>query len=244
MTFDQQILFVISNKKINQNLFYYTDLYNISAYPLEYSIYKYYYAINNQIDYFFIDSDTISPEVDSFIKEFSKNVKFILNCFDIKDVDSVEKYQNYIYLAIGQQDIDHNLYKKYSSFIVNDRLYSNIDYKDIIKKEQMVYFLDNQIEIPSVLQEYLYPNGKLPIKLFNGSKAISHYQHLGYLDENYRKKILLDSKFYLFTNNDYVVEAQLTGCSCINIVNGLDAKNPIETIESYSTYNDLLKEIL
>jgi hypothetical protein len=232
-----------SNKKINQNLIYYKNIYNIIEYPIEYSIYKYYYAINSAVDYFFIDSDVIGPEIDSFIKEFSKKIKFIINVFENND-SIIQKYQDYIYLAIGQQNIEHSLYKKYSSYIINDVLYLSSNKLDLEKKEQFIYFLDNKQQIPNVLQNNLYPNTKLPIKMFNGTKNISHFQHLGHITENDRKKVLQESKYYLYDNADYLIEAQLCGCLCINIIDTFDIAEISPPIENYTTYNDLLKEIL
>jgi hypothetical protein len=80
--------------------------------------------------------------------------------------------------------------------------------------------------------------------MFNGTKNISHFQHLGHITENDRKKVLQESKYYLYDNADYLIEAQLCGCLCINIIDTFDIAEISPPIENYTTYNDLLKEIL
>lgn len=236
----KNISIVKSNNKINRNLPYYSDTYNVSVYPKELSVYKYYYSINKQIDYFFINTSTINNEIGSFIKEFSKTIKIILICDNNTNI--IKEYTDHIHLAIGVENLDHKLYKQYNRFIINDKLYSNLTACDG-KKDQLVYFLDNDMVIPQTLQNNLYPNTKSVIKMFNGN-SIVHPQHLGYIDENDRKNLLLESKFYLFNNTDYIVEAQLCGCLCIDIKDDLNIENIAPNIESYATYGDLLKDIL
>ena len=97
------------------------------------------------------------------------------------------------------------------------------------------------------IRNYLYPNSKLNIKLFD-SKEFSHAQNLGYVTEDYRYKILLESKYYMHNSSNYYLTESLI-CGCIPI--DISSEETIETQLNNKThipknivyYSDFAKEL-
>lgn len=230
------------NKKLNRNLLYYTDeSKRIFEYSFDQGIYKYYFAINQNIDVMIINASVLSPEIDSFISDFNNKIRFVI----YNDTDSPGlsvKYKNMIskfLVHTNPESINDIILSKY---IVNEKIYNNIEVP--AKTNQYVYFLDNNDTIPIQLEQILYPNSSAVIKMFNGYK-INHHQNLGHITEEIRKDILLESSDYLYSNDDYNMEAKLCGCNLIDVDKDNINLNDISTInDDYSTYGDLIKAII
>lgn len=219
-----------SNDKLNKNLPYYTEYFK--AYEIDTaknSIYKSYYSLGTNIDTFIFNLSKLTPEVISFINEFGEQKKCIIY-IDTQDnqhaINNIKNCEYYIKSNIKLPNIEGTQVR---SDLVNDVIYNHINIPD--KKNQAIYFLDNDQYIPSELStKLLYPKTKIQIKMFNGDN-IKHYQHLGYLPEHTRKNILLESTILIYTNNDYINEATMCGCKSIH----LDRAQNCSTIEELSS---------
>lgn len=233
-----------SNKKLNNNLGYYTSE-NIRFFEFDsrQSIYKMYYASNKSIDTFIINSSQITDEILDFIKQLGDSLKVILYHDDAATINLDGKVHHIVDYSINLDG------QKLPQFIVNDKIYTNLPSK-FNKTYDMVYFLDQDTTIKDGLSQLLYPNGKSQIRLFNGEK-IQHYQNVGYVNEQERKQILLESKTLLFSNEDYVCEAVMCGCGVADIssdnpdiiFNNVNNPSIPENIQ-FTTYAKVIEEFI
>jgi hypothetical protein len=101
--------------------------------------------------------------------------------------------------------------------------------------------MDNMERIPEALEKWLYPNTKLPIKLFNGDN-LKHHQHLGSLKESEKAELLQQSKYYLSIDGHYAPEAMDSGCIVLDIKE-LEDLIPVKynKHKNYQTYNNFLE---
>jgi hypothetical protein len=232
-----------SNKKLNNNLGYYNSEHiRFFEFDAKQSIYKMYYASNKSIDTFIINSSQMNPEIIDFITQLGDSLKIIIYHDDTSEINVSNKVHHIVDYSINIEG------QKLPQFIINDKVY-NIPVS-FNKTYDMVYFLDQDNTIRSGLSQLLYPNGKSQIRLFNGEK-IQHYQNLGYINEQERKNILLESKTLLFSNEDYVCEAAMCGCSIADISSDNpdiifnNVNNPIvpENIQ-FTTYAKIIEEFI
>lgn len=236
-----------SNKKLNKNLPYYSsELVKLFEFDTKNSIYKTYYSMNKTIDTFILNSSLLNAETLDFIKQFDGNIKFIL--YKDEDIDIPMPESVYVILdpkIQNKKPEDIQLPKH----IINDKIYNEENIQET-KLYDMVCFLDNQATIPQQLNELLYPNTSLKIRLFNGS-GLQHYQNLGEINENERKEILLESKTLLYINPDYICEAMMCGCSVADISSDNpdivfnNINNPImpENLE-FTTYAKIIEDFI
>lgn len=198
-----------SNKKLNNNLGYYSSE-KIRFFELDssQSIYKMHYS-NKNMDTLIINSSQITDEIIDFVEQLGDALKIIIYHDDTTPVNLNNKVHHIVDHAIDLNG------QKLPQFIINDKIYTNIP-STINKTYDMIYFLDQDTTIRDGLSQLLYPNSKSQIRLFNGEK-IQHYQNVGYVNEQERKEILLESKTLLFSNEDYVCEASMCGCRVADI---------------------------
>jgi len=234
------------NNKFNKNIFEINDPdLSIVNIPNNQSIHKYFYTKNitdNFTDTFIFNSSIINNEIYDFINNFSS--KFNIWIF----LDSVlpEYSSNIKYISCSPISIDARS-KIIPENIVNKDLYDNIDIKQ--KVDQIVYFIydDDQAAL-SKIQKYLYPNSKLPIKLFDSDK-FQDAQNLGYLSEHSRRDLLVESKYYMHnSSNYYLVEALICGCVPVNIDSDNDLEYQLKNNQTYKPeniiyYTDFIKEL-
>ena len=241
-----------SNDKLNINLPYYTDLINLYEIDVAInSIYKSSYTFKDKVDTFIFNLSKLNSELISFVSEFADIYRFIVY-IDTEDTDLVQQINSKCkYLVKDTIKVNIDNAHKLPEFIINDKIYSSLDLQSD-KKNQLVYFLDNDTTIPNNLNQILYPNTKLPIKMFNGPN-ISHPQCLGHLNELHRKNILLESAIYLYTNNLFNIEAYLCGCKLIDLnnigTNIQDFEDVIQyadenAVQQYGTYSKFIEEFL
>jgi hypothetical protein len=126
------------------------------------------------------------------------------------------------------------------TLVNNNLFYSNNN----IKENLIVSFLDKIEILPPLLNSYLYPNSKLPIKLFNNQNII-HPQNLGLLYENDKAVLLQNSRYYLALDEDYVAEAWACGCDVLTIED-LESLCPsrYKHKKSFQSYSNFLKVLL
>lgn len=233
-----------SNKKLNNNIGYYNSE-NIRFFELDnkQSIYKMYYATNKSIDTFIINTSKINPEIIDFIEQLGDTLKIIIYHDSNDQININAKVHHIVDYGL---DLDG---QKLPQFIINDKIYNDMP-SLFNKKYDMVYFLDQDESMPEGLSQLLYPNGKSQIRLFNGEK-IQHYQNIGYINERERKDILLESQTLLFSNEDYVCEAWMCGCSIADVSSDNqdiifnNVSNPVipENIQ-FTTYAKIIEEFI
>jgi len=126
--------------------------------------------------------------------------------------------------------------------LYNPKIYFNTN---TIKEYEIVGFLDNITSIPEQLNEYLYPNSKLPIRIFNHPN-FKHPQNLGLLLEENKAEILNKSKHCLILNKtDYVIESKLCNCIPLSIseLSTLKAEKYASFgVNNAQTYEDFILE--
>lgn len=239
-----------SNDKLNRNLPYYKKYISVYEINSSSSIYQSYYTMKENIDIFIFNLSMMTKEIVSFIKDFSdqKTCFVYIDISDnqkIKDVNLGDKVR---YITKSHIDTDVEGIKLPNN-VVNDLIYSQVNIAE--KKNQAVYFLDNDNSIPNSLLPLLYPNTKIPIKMFNGEN-IQHYQHLGHLNETSRKNILLESSIMLYSDPCYNNEAQICGCNLVNLEKAKDCNSMSDllsvssnlTNSSYTSYSQFIKDFL
>lgn len=193
-------------------------------------------------DIIFIDS-LLGNEEKQFINEFGEYI----NIYIYQNT----KYNNYIDTnlklvkgILSKTRNDNSNYRTiYIPKLVNyDIFYMN---KNQFKKDTIVSFLDDMVLLPEELNEYLYPNSMLPIKLFNNSSII-HPQNLGILSETDKAVVLQQSKYYLALDGseDYIGEAWSCGCAvlCLEDLGSL-APTKYKYSENFRSYSNFVKEL-
>lgn len=203
------------------------------------NLYQIYYSYNPTHAVF--SADNITPEITQFISDFSTSVK----CFIFHDqinFNILNNFESFPVYNITSSEINNTNNKNivYTKNIINSQLFYKIN--NLPKHESIVCFLDNQ-EMPNEqLNDCLYPNTKLPIKLFNSVDS-HNYQNLGLLNEQQKAKVLQNNKYYLSLENsksDYSAEASACGCHVVVLENIKDYQSvpynePPDTIE-YQTF--------
>lgn len=161
-------------------------------------------------------ADTIDKEVAQFCEDYHDQTNIYFFCQN-------EELSNRVKSIIG-----NNLKIQYIGYyhsdniiipesLINDQLFFNTNTNT---KDSVVCFMDGLSIIPSQLQDILYPNTKIPIKIFN-CPQIKHYQNLGTLTEQDRASVLQTHRYYLDLQqpmlSNYINEAIACGCIPISI---------------------------
>jgi hypothetical protein len=127
--------------------------------------------------------------------------------------------------------------------LINTHIYYN---DERLRSESIVYLSPRgATSLPNELVAVLYPNSKLPIKIFDSPK-IPHPQNLGTITEIEKGELLRSNRYYLTYNSDeYVLEAIECGCQIVDIDNIMDyttkacAKEPTDKVN----YKDFLQGV-
>jgi hypothetical protein len=227
-----------SNNKFNKNIIINKDVKFLEIDISQINIYKYHYAYNEQNTLYIINTSLMSNEILSFIEEFHKSINFIIY-HDIFDKTLFERLQSIATKHIVNYDIDQIGTIKLPKHMLNDNIYTNLAI-DNNKTNQIVFFLDNKESIPIFLQSQLYPNSKLPIRMFNNPK-IEHPQNLGFCDEVQKKDILLQSQILCYIEEEYLAEAMVCGCKVLDINDSFDMDKVYIPNVEYTTYTQFLR---
>jgi hypothetical protein len=148
-----------------------------------------------------------NTEIFQFINEFDNIKVFIYH--DILNPALFDLSLNIVHLLDNYKNKNQDNIRNIP-LLINKQLYDSIS-NISMKYDVMVCFLDGLPNIPEQLSKFLYPNTKLPIKLFN-NENIYHSQNLGMLNEVEKAHILKQAKYYITINNLYVAEAMASGC--------------------------------
>lgn len=185
-------------------------------------LYKIYYSY--RFSHAIFSQDLLGDEELQFMNEFEDSV-----C-------------SYIYDRTNNMIINHSSKKniKIPTLVNNDIFYKSNN----TKENNIITFLDKINILPPELNSYLYPDSKLPIRLFN-NKDIIHPQNLGLLSENDKALLLQKNKYYLALDEDYVAEAWACGCEVLTID---DLKILIPSKykhgKTFQSYSNFLKVLL
>jgi hypothetical protein len=228
-----------SRNKFNNNIIYYNQEANFIDIDFPtISIYKHWYLYQQSINSYIINSSVISEEIITFIQEFNSNIEFIVY-FDIFSDNLYQLLQPIVKKTIVNHDINKENSIKLPKNIINDILYTNLQIPS--KKNQLIYFIDNNTDLPLGLQSALYPNTNNKIKMFN-SQTVQHPQNLGFVSEEDKKNILLESSTYCYSNPEYLAEAMLCGCKALDVEDTFDLEKCYSLELEYTTYGSFLRD--
>jgi len=177
------------------------------------NLYENHYA-HNFSGYVFIRS-LFTPEIEQFIWEFANSLNIIVYHDSEPDLQFIETYGKITKNIIqnNYDDIANTI--KIPSGLINDQIFYADD--NIEKIDEAICFLDNTTVLPGQLIKKLFPNKAIKkIKLFNNPR-IPHYQNLGLLTEKEKGELLRQYKFYIDINEQYKLEAAISGCSVIGL---------------------------
>lgn len=203
----------------------------IASANIQQNLYKIHYTYN--FDVYIFCADLLTKEIDQFIKEFVSQKKIII--YHPHEVDNA---------VIGNlpKECIHIAHRDSQNiitipYLVNEQVFVRYNDSDS-RKEDILCFLDNHRSLPKAIIDQLYPNNKLPIKLF--SKHILNPQNLGIITDQEKNVLLNNSKYYLGCDTGYEVEAVLCGASVIDIVDGKIKEKAMSDIPPFKSYQDFL----
>ena len=207
------------------------------------NLYEIYYR--TKFNAIIVMASNFNTEIYQFINEYAKDLKIYIyhnklnqellslsDKLDIKQIiPNIYKHKNIKYSKVYNEPI-----------LVNTLLYNN--QINVTKTGDISCFLDNLEVLPEKLLSYLYPNTKLPIKLYNNSK-IKHHQNLGLLTEKDKSNILMRSEYYLCIDDYYATEAALCGCKVLSLDELDDLKpNRYKKKKEYQTYSQYIENFI
>jgi len=195
---------------------------------------------NNFDNIVFVVSDKISTEVNSFIIEFQEVKNIILYYVETSE-DYSEIFKHVKHVTKHGSKLKGN-HKQLPSNIVDTQTFVNN--QDQNRKEKYCVLLNNAKSLPDKISCLLYPSSSLPINMF-GSLYIAHPQNLGMLtSESEKCKILNTYKYFINTSNEYIYEAQLCGCSVVNIDCDTKVTNVSLDTSKITPISEVIKEFL
>lgn len=199
-------------------------------------LYKIYYI--EKFTHIIFVASLLDNEANQFINEFGSVVDIFIYNDTVKDIT----YHPNIKGIIQKTKSDSQNKIITIPKLVNNEIYYNDS--SISKIDNIVCFLDNVEILPQALNDYLYPQSMLPIRLFNNSTII-HPQNLGLLFEHDKARILKENKYYLALTDDYVPEAWACGASVLD-VEDLDSLKPTKykNAKTFQSYSNFLKVLI
>lgn len=211
------------------------DLQIASANILQ-NLYKIHYVYN--FDTYVFCSSLIDSEIHQFITEFAKQKRIVVYHPDIV-LDNIISG-----LPDSCRHISHQENQKTTTipYLVNSHIFMQYT-GSVARRPEILCFLDNYTSIPDHLVSLLYPNSRLPIKVF--SKYIQHPQNLGILNEYEKAQLLNNTQYYLNLDTQYEVEAAMCGAVVVDILNEQTIQPvPLNSLAPYQTYQEFLSELL
>lgn len=227
-----------SDTKLINSLAYIGDGYNVACATINNDLYRihYQYAFDA---YVFCDS-LVNEEIRCFIKDFGHTKRIIYYHDQSINHQAIAQLQK-LCTHIGHEQQDGVLLMPY---LVLSNVFNNNPIPTQRDNKQILCFLYGDT-IPSNMDSMLYPSTTLPIKIFG--KNIKHPQNLGIVTEPEKANLLRTSQFYLIDGKDYLIEADLCGCSLIEVNNGevkMCEKKDILAKTTYMSYNQFMNSIL
>lgn len=208
---------------------------NIASANVQQNLYRIHYMY--KFDVYIFCASLMNAEIYQFINEFTnENTKFIIyhnNTATYSLVDNLPKKCINISSAESRPDVIPIPY------LVNDHIFMQFNHT---RNDDVLCFLDTHTKLPENLLQIVYPNTKLPIKIF--SKYIKHPQNLGMVSDKEKAILLNHSKYYLTCNSKYEIEAMLCGATLVDILDQEIKPIKIDNTMSYQTYQDFILNIL
>lgn len=228
----------LNDKFINNLSLSKTDFCDIISTDIRNTLYQLYYQ-HKFTHIIFVDS-LLNHESFQFIDEFGSDV--MVYVYKNSTSDNYRQTKKIAGILSYTKDNDDSYKTIKIPTLVNHELYNAN--QPINKIHQIISFLDQTNKIPEDLQNYLYPQKSLPIKLFNNSDII-HPQNLGLLSERDKALLLQESKYYLAITEDYVAEAWACGCKVLT-VGELDSCEPsiYKNSKTFQSYTNFLKGLI
>jgi hypothetical protein len=211
--------------------------YNILSGSINKDIYKINYELKCT-HYIFVDK-LIDNEINQFIQDYNRQTKIYIYHSDKPNNNLIQNFnQNVIHLTKEYVDGATKL-----PLMCRERIpRSSQENRD----NTICVFLDNCSSIPKELIDQLYPNSKLPIRMFNHA-SLKHFQNLGFISEQEKIKVLEQSEFCVVINHkDYILEAHMCGCKPILALDLPNIKNQSYNLlqaEQETTYEKFLTEL-
>jgi hypothetical protein len=228
----------VDDKFINNTIISLREMgHNVLSVPVQQDLYKIYYKF--PFEYAIFLASKFDNEVAQFISEFcSKGIKFAIYHDDNINNDVLQYYGSVC------KSLTNTKHEKciHVPELINQYLYKS----NKQKKEPIVScFLDSITEIPQELEEYLYPNSNLKLRLFN-NPSIKHYQNLGTLNEYDKSTILNQSEYFLSFDGYYSNEAIACGCKVLGTkdLKKIDKAKNKKSKQKAQTYQEFIESNL
>ena len=228
------------NKFINNILLsQYSNIQILSA-AVGDNIYKLFYK--TEFDVCIFSASSINTAIYQFIKEFEDtNMRVFLHHTNINNGLLDLRTKNLTHLV--DTTVTHQNHKQIITLppLINKDIFTK---RGNAKLDFISCFLDNVQNIPHPLLQKLYPNSRLPIKLFNNTN-IRHAQNLGTITERDKAYILNKSTYYLSIDHHYAAEASAAGCVVLDPTELDDMReNKYKHIKTPQTYSRYIEKLL
>lgn len=231
------VQFVESHKFILDTI--YSKIPNVDIYGLNIRQNLYKNVFHIKPDYIFFSGNDLTEEIVSFLSDYTINYPKLKVYVCWKDSETFATLDNkygvtHIIPEHHPKKITDHDTVCYPANLLNENLYYPLE-PNTNKDNTIVGFLDSIKTLPKNLEPYLYPNKKLPIKLFNNPR-IPTIHNLGTIAEPDKANLLRLSKYYLDINNTHVLEAKACGCIILK-PEDLDNFDSIDNDENFTTIN-------
>jgi|LakMenEpi03Aug12_release.lakeMendotaPanAssembly.Ray.scaffolds.fasta_scaffold17320_8 hypothetical protein len=207
------------------------------------NLYKNYFI--NKPNVILLSSTHITSEIIHFIEDFYNDIKIYIYHYNSEKIENMlTVFQPYNMHHLCHTDAQSDNIIKIPDNLINDKLF-NMDFDKQDKENGIVCFLDGLRTIPKALEENLYPNKILPLKMFN-NPGTPHVQNLGPIDEPTKAELLKQYTHYLSCQamNDYSTESGACGCvrlSLSDLANFQDVPYTEPDIK-YTSYTQFIME--
>jgi hypothetical protein len=244
-----KILVQYCNSKFIQNLsILQLDNTNIQSNIFDKQLYRLYFSY--QPTHVVFSADKISEECAQFIEDYQDSTTIYAYHPNDQTLSLIPNYPASCFHLVPDSlrqsmPTNYNLDKVY--YIPNDLINTAIYYRDDRpRSESIIYFAQKDIScLPDELVNVLYPNTKLPIKLFDIPR-IPHSQNLGTLSESEKGEILRNNEYYLtYSSDEYLTEAIESGCKIVNFedITNYKTKASVKDLVSTIKYQDFLQGV-
>ena len=206
-------------------------------------IFDHYHINKKDISGYLFQASMINQEILDFIQNFRSNTKIYLY-FDKFNQQLYNDASEMVRCIVKESSLNKNNTLKNKNTIKFTLLYSErlLQLAGIGEEQkdngEIIVDLSDLEELPKSLENILYPNTKLKIKLFNNDK-INHIQNLGFVPDLDMIKVIDSCSTYIDTNLNYLLYAVLLDKRTIATEpNSIIKKTKELTIETLNAPNE------